>query len=60
MNSDERGCLLDTALGIREQTELIEQLTLSPFATLSRNSLGRDRKEPPCEMRTVFQPIFMR
>ena len=55
MNSDERGCLLDTALGIREQTELIEQLTLSPFATLSRNSLGRDRKEPPCEMRTVFQ-----
>ena len=55
MNESDRGSLLDKDLGIREQTELVEQLTLSPFATLSRNSLGRDRKEPPCEMRTVFQ-----
>lgn len=42
-------------LCVREQTEKIEQLTLSPFATLAINSLGRDRDEPPCEMRTVFQ-----
>lgn len=42
-------------LCVREQTEKIEQLTLSPFATLAMNSLGRDRDEPPCEMRTVFQ-----
>ena len=55
MDISERGCLLDEHLGIREQTELIEQLTLSPYATLSRDSLGRDRKEPECVMRTVFQ-----
>ena len=42
-------------LCVREQTEKIEQLTLSPFATLAVNSLGRDRKEPPCDLRTVFQ-----
>ncbi|MBQ9901924.1 MAG: deoxyguanosinetriphosphate triphosphohydrolase [Clostridia bacterium] len=42
-------------MGIREQTEQIEKLILSPYATLSCQSLGRDRKEPPCEMRTVFQ-----
>lgn len=42
-------------MSVREQTEKIEQLTLSPFATLSCNSLGRDRDEPQCELRTVFQ-----
>lgn len=42
-------------LCVREQTEKIEQMTLSPFATLAVNSLGRDRKEPPCDLRTVFQ-----
>jgi deoxyguanosinetriphosphate triphosphohydrolase, putative len=47
--------ILDDNLGIREQTERIERLVLSPYATLSSNSLGRDRKEPQCEMRTVFQ-----
>ena len=55
MDLSERGCLLDKSLGIREQTEMLEKLALSPFATLSLNSLGRDRKEPQCEMRTVFQ-----
>lgn len=43
------------ALSVREQTEEIERLTLAPYATLAAQSLGRDRQEPPCEMRTVFQ-----
>ena len=55
MSEPERGSLLDGSLGIREQTELLERLTLSPYATLSCESLGRDRQEPPCPMRTVFQ-----
>ena len=55
MNEIVRGSILQDGLSIREQTERIEQLTLSPYATLSRDSLGRDRKEPQCEMRTVFQ-----
>ena len=46
---------MNDSLCVREQTEKIEQLTLSPFATLAVNSLGRDREEPQCEMRTVFQ-----
>ena len=28
---------------------------LSPFATQSKNSLGRERPEPDCDFRTVFQ-----
>lgn len=55
MNEFDRGSILSEGLGIREQTERIEFLTLSPYATLSVNSLGRERKEPQCEMRTVFQ-----
>ena len=43
------------ALCVREQTEKIEKMTLSPYATLASASLGRDRKEPQCQMRTVFQ-----
>lgn len=46
---------MNDVMCVREQTEKIEQMTLSPFATLACNSLGRDRQEPPCEMRTVFQ-----
>ena len=45
----------DMSLSIREQTERIEQMILSPYATLSCNSQGRDREEPQCPMRTVFQ-----
>ena len=55
LNESEGFTILDDNLGIREQTERIERLVLCPYATLSCNSLGRDRKEPPCEMRTVFQ-----
>ncbi len=31
---------------IRENMELLERTYLSPFATLSENSKGRDREEP--------------
>lgn len=40
---------------IREQTECIERLTLSPYAALSENSRGRRRPEPPDEMRPCYQ-----
>ena len=55
MKEGSRSSILDENLGIREQTERIEQMILSPYATLSVNSKGRDRPEPPCPMRTVFQ-----
>lgn len=40
---------------IRERSEQREVESLSPYASLSRNSLGRARPEPPCEVRTSFQ-----
>ncbi len=40
---------------IREKTERIERETLSSRATLSSLSIGREREEPCCELRTVFQ-----
>lgn len=40
---------------IRESMEFIERAFLSPFATLSENSRGRDREEEPCDIRPVFQ-----
>lgn len=40
---------------VRERTEEIERLTLSPAATLSGNSRGRVRPEEPDELRPVFQ-----
>ena len=40
---------------IREQTEQLEADILSPFASLSQNSRGRDRPETPCEIRTDYQ-----
>ncbi len=40
---------------IRENTEKIEQETLSPYATLSVCSKGREREEEPCDIRPVFQ-----
>ena len=36
-------------------TENIEKETLSPYATLSIKSQGREREEEPCELRTDFQ-----
>lgn len=40
---------------IREKTEELEALQLSPYATLSRNSRGRDVPQEECQVRTVFQ-----
>ncbi len=40
---------------IRESMEFTERAFLSPFATLSENSRGRDREEEPCDIRPVFQ-----
>ncbi len=40
---------------IREQLELREREYLSPFASLSENSRGRDAEEPPCDIRPVYQ-----
>ena len=40
---------------IREQTEAVEKEILSPYACLSVNSRGRDREEPECDIRPVFQ-----
>jgi len=39
----------------RERTEEIERDTLSPHATLASASKGRERDEPPDELRTCFQ-----
>ena len=40
---------------IRENIEKMEQEMLSPYATLSIHSKGRERKEEPCDIRPVFQ-----
>lgn len=42
-------------MNIREELENREELFLSPYASLSKNSLGRDRYEPPCDLRPVYQ-----
>ena len=40
---------------IRENLEKWEEVYLSPYASLSKNSLGRLRDEEPCDIRPVFQ-----
>ena len=40
---------------IREILEKREEEILSPYATLSCRSQGRDREEPPCDLRPCFQ-----
>ena len=40
---------------IREQQEEREYQFFSPYAAHSRDSRGRDREEPQCETRTVYQ-----
>lgn len=40
---------------IREQLELREIEYLSPYAALSKDSRGRNRKEQECDIRPVFQ-----
>ena len=40
---------------IREKQELWERKYLSPYASLSERSRGRDREEEPCDIRPVYQ-----
>lgn len=40
---------------IREMAEKREEEFFSEFATLSKNSKGREREEPQCDLRPVFQ-----
>ena len=47
MNSKER-C-------IRERFELQEHEMLSPYASFSDQSKGRDKEEPQCDIRTMYQ-----
>lgn len=42
-------------MNIREKLEHIEEISLSQYASHSKNSLGRDRVEKECDMRTVYQ-----
>lgn len=43
------------SMTIREQLEEREKEYLSPYASLSRESKGRMREEPQCDIRPVFQ-----
>ena len=40
---------------IREQLELREEAYLSPYATHSKDTLGRKRAEEECDLRPAFQ-----
>ncbi|SDZ20192.1 dGTPase [Proteiniborus ethanoligenes] len=42
-------------MNIRLKTEEMESITLSKYATLSKNSKGRVREEQKCDIRTDFQ-----
>lgn len=42
-------------MNLRESFEEREFQELSPYAAHSRNSRGRDRYEPECDIRTVYQ-----
>ena len=42
-------------MNIREQQEKREHLILSPYASFSDESRGRDREEEQCPMRTIYQ-----
>ncbi len=46
---------MENIRSLREKTYLSERTFLSPFATLSENTKGRQREEEPCRMRTDFQ-----
>lgn len=42
-------------MNIRQKNEETEKKFLSPYAALSCESKGRDREEPQCDLRTVYQ-----
>lgn len=42
-------------MNVREQTEVFELTTMSPRASLSIRTRGRERPEEPCDIRTEYQ-----
>jgi dGTPase len=46
---------MEQGLNIRQMLEVREHKILSPFAAFSDCSLGRDREEEPCDLRTIYQ-----
>lgn len=42
-------------MNIREKQEQWEHQYLSPFASYSTNSIGREKQEAPCDIRPVYQ-----
>lgn len=42
-------------MNIRQKNEELERKYLSPYAALSCESQGREREEPQCDLRTVYQ-----
>ncbi len=46
---------MEHSLNIRQKLEQREHVILSPFATFSDESLGRDSYEEPCDIRPIFQ-----
>ncbi len=46
---------MENSLTIREQMEEREYRILSPYASFSRDSRGRERSEEPCDVRTCYQ-----
>ena len=46
---------MECLMNIREKYEMREMEYLSPYASLSVNSKGRDRQEDLCDIRTVYQ-----
>ena len=42
-------------MNIREQQESREHEYMSPYASFSDESRGRDKPEPQCDMRTIYQ-----
>ncbi len=42
-------------MNIREQLEVLEEKTLSPYASFSKNTKGREREEELCDIRPAYQ-----
>lgn len=42
-------------MNLREELEALEEGQLSSYAVLAKNSIGRERDEEPCDIRTDFQ-----
>lgn len=53
--SQEGGVLMEEGMTIREYQEKWEHQHLSPYASFSDNSRGRDRGEEPCDIRPIYQ-----